>query len=98
MSISGKKRESVDPATPTAASASTPRRGQHYRKVIYVEGIKEQPGLPSASTHRWENLLEDLRHNSASSKQDEERVLPVALFGNPPLGHFMKVMHTGIKV
>ena len=64
--------------------------------MVFVEGVKRL--AKSVTTFRWEPLLEELHRLGCSQTQAEERVLPVALFGNPPLGHFLQVLHTGLKL
>ena len=78
------------------AGGGTIRRAQHFRRMIYVDGIKPQIGFTPMGTFKWEQLLDELR--STAESDVDSKVVPVALFGNPPLGHFLKVMHTGLKV
>ena len=49
-----------------------------------------------AQAPRVRGELDELR--STAESDVDNKVVPVALFGNPPLGHFLKVMHTGLKV
>lgn len=79
-----------------SASKNLPANCASFRQVVFVDGVKTKK---PAVSYSWDKHLEELQRDEEPDLESEnDRVLPVTLFGNPPLGHVLKVMHTGLKL